>query len=174
MRLWAECRQEVSHDFGASPLCEIEVKLHVRNTSRTTHLAFDFEAAGSAAAPKPELPAGAASAAGAASGPGAAGGPPAAGAASAFAGVPSLCTPGGQSMWLGRTSLKREWLEPGEVSVLTLRAAVLGGGVYLLDGYRVSLCAWRTGASQPEQPFSPPVACPLPVGTAVSVIDTTP
>ena len=150
------------------------MKLHVRNTSRTTHLAFDFEAAGSAAAPKPELPAGAAGAAGAAGGPGAVGGPPAAGAASAFAGVPSLCTPGGQSMWLGRTSLKREWLEPGEVSVLTLRAAVLGGGVYLLDGYRVSLCAWRTGASQPEQPFSPPVACPLPVGTAVSVIDTTP
>ena len=145
------------------------MKLHVRNTSRTTHLAFDFEAAGSAAAPKPELPAGAA--AGAAS---AAGGPPAAGAASVFAGVPSLCTPGGQSMWLGRTSLKREWLEPGEVSVLTLRAAVLGGGVYLLDGYRVSLCAWRTGASQPEQPFSPLVACPLPVGTAVSVLDASP
>ena len=48
------------------------------------------------------------------------------------------------------------------MTVLTLRAAVLGAGVYLLDGYRVSLCAWRTGASQPEQPFSPPVACPLP------------
>ena len=73
-------------------------------------------------------------------------------------------TPGGQSVWLGLTSLKREWLGPGEVTVLTLRAAVLGAGVYLLDGYRVSLCAWRTGASQPEQPFSPPVACPLPVG----------
>ena len=58
--------------------------------------------------------------------------------------------------------------------VLTLRAAVLGAGVYLLDGYRVSLCAWRTGASQPEQPFSPPVACPLPVGTAVSVRDAKP
>ena len=71
-------------------------------------------------------------------------------------------TPGGQSVWLGLTSLKREWLGPGEVTVLTLRAAVLGAGVYLLDGYRVSLCAWRTGASQPEQPFSPPVACPLP------------
>jgi len=51
---------------------------------------------------------------------------------------------------------------------------VLGAGVYLLDGYRVSLCAWRTGASQPEQPFSPPVACPLPVGTAVSVRDAKP
>ena len=74
----------------------------------------------------------------------------------------------------GLTSLKREWLGPGEVTVLTLRAAVLGAGVYLLDGYRVSLCAWRTGASQPEQPFSPPVACPLPVGTAVSVRDAKP
>ena len=70
-----------------------------------------------------------------------------------------LRTPGGQPVWLGLTSLKREWLGPGEVTVLTLRAAVLGAGVYLLDGYRVSLCAWRTGASQPEQPFSPPVAC---------------
>ena len=85
-----------------------------------------------------------------------------------------LRTPGGQSVWLGLTSLKREWLGPGEVTVLTLRAAVLGAGVYLLDGYRVSLCAWRTGASQPEQPFSPPVACPLPVGTAVSVRDAKP
>jgi len=162
VRLWAECRQEVSHDFGASPLCEIEVKLHVRNTSRTTHLAFDLEAAGSGATPKPELPAGGG------------GGGGAAGGASAFASVPSLCTPGGQYMWLGLTSLKQEWLKPGEKTVLTLRAAVLSGGVYLLDSYRVLLCAWRANAEQAEQPFSPPVACPLPVGTAVSVVDTTP
>ena len=93
-------------------------------------------------------------------------------------------TPGGQPVWLGLTSLKREWLGPGEVTVLTLRAAVLGAGVYLLDGYRVSLCAWRTGASQPEQPFGPPVACavflsyllscPLPVGISGSVRDAKP
>ena len=139
------------------------MKLHVRNTSRTTHLAFDFEAAGSGAVP--ELPTG--------GGGGAAGGPPpVSSAASAFAGVPSLCTPGGQYVWVGLTSLKHEWLKPGEKVVLPLRVAVLGSGVYLLDSYRVSLCAWRTDAEQPEQPFSPPVACPLSVGTAVSVVGT--
>ena len=46
---------------------------------------------------------------------------------------------------------------------------VLGGGVYLLDGYRVALCAWRVDAGAPAHLFSPPVACPAPLGTAVSV-----
>ena len=152
VQLWAECERDMAHDFGAEPICEIDVKLHVRNTSRSTHLAFGFEAGGTGAPSRSAdaVPTG----------------------SSPLAGVPAMCTPGGQYAWIGLTQLQSEWLAPGGHAVLPLRAAVLGPGVYLIDSYRVSLTAWRTATDAPEQAFSPPVACSSPRGTAVYVSAT--
>jgi hypothetical protein len=173
MQLWPECARKLSHDFRMSPLCEVDVKLHVRNTSRSTHLAFDFEALGSGASQKPD-PAAAPVPMGGATANVDSATPPAAGdAPSPFAGVPSVCA-SGRCAWVGLTQLRHKWLKPGEKVVLPLRAAVLGIGVCMVDGYRVALCDWRADADAPEQPFSPQVACAAPVVAAVSVTSATP
>lgn len=172
MQLWAECAGELSHDFITTPLCEVDVKLHVRNTSRTTHLAFNFEALRSGASLKPD-PADSPMSMGAAAADVDATAPPSEGGARLpFLGAPSVASEG--YAWVVLTQLRHKWLEPGEKVVLQLRATVFGVGVYLVHGYRVALCAWRADADAPEQPFSPQVACAAPVVAAVSVTSATP
>jgi hypothetical protein len=77
----------------------------------------------------------------------------------------------GEAFWLGCTRIAEHWIEPNGVATLPLRLAVCSAGTFTLDGFRLSVCGWKVGATaQPQRP-TVPVACPPPPACTVQVVD---
>jgi len=84
--------------------------------------------------------------------------------------------PSGEPIWLGLTTLSREWLRPGEKKLLALTAGMWAVGKYTLDGFRVAVCAWRLAgeietSSAEVVELEKPISCPPPPTRVLEIVD---
>jgi len=184
LRVHVEASARVVHPFGKSPICEVPLLVVVQNCDRAAAVGFTLDLAqigeSSSPTPTPTLTLTPASPDAVAAAVSTALGTVAAAIPSANATsdksdksdtIASERVSSGEAFWLGCTRIAEHWIEPNGVATLPLRLAVCSAGTFTLDGFRLSVCGWKVGATaQPQRP-TVPVACPPPPACTVQVVD---